>query len=125
MKLHSINKNNLIILKYIEKNIKSSNNPIYSLKLSFCSNSCDNFVKMYLGRIGVENKNDAFMLTQYLGKGVKINKINPDKEDNDYEFKALDNHSDNCKKYGKRKIIIDAGAIMIIKKSTGDIVSDF
>lgn len=43
MKLHSINKNNLIILKYIEKNIKSSNNPIYSLKLSFCSNSCDKF----------------------------------------------------------------------------------
>lgn len=93
--------------------------------LAFANQHSDNFVKMYLGRIGVENKNDAFMLTQYLGKGVKIDKINLNKEDNDYEFKALDNHSDNCKKYGKRKIIIDAGAIMIIKKSTGDIVSNF
>ena len=93
--------------------------------LAFANQHSDIFVKMYLGRIGVENKNDAFMLTQYLGKGVKIDKTNPDKKDDDYEFRALDNHSDNYKKCGKRKIIIDAGAIIIIKKSTGDIVGDF
>ena len=93
--------------------------------LAFANQHSDNFVKMYLGRIGIENKNDAFILTQYLGKGVKIDKINLDREDDDYEFRALDNHSDNYKKCGKRKIIIDAGAIIIIKKSTGDIVSDF
>lgn len=43
MKLNNINKITLIKPKYVEKKSSSSSNPIHSLKLSFCSNSCDKF----------------------------------------------------------------------------------
>ena len=39
MKLNNINQITLIKPKYVEKNLKITSNPIYSLRLPFCSNN--------------------------------------------------------------------------------------
>ena len=81
----------------------------------FANAHSNNFVRMYMGRIGIQGKEDSFMLTQYLDKNTELdtkNTINSTQ----YNVETTDGYAGNYVRIKGKKIYIDFGAIKIYKK---------
>ena len=90
----------------------------------FANAHSHDFVKMYFGKVGGNNQDDTFIVTQFLEKGIapeKTNVIN-----NDYQVISVDvetNSEYNFIRNGHNTIngkIIDFGEVYIVNNSTGE-----
>lgn len=78
------------------------------------------YVKMYFGRVGLEGRNDAFMVTQYLTNMDKVEETQMLSDADDYRIIPLDDTTGNYVYTNGRLIYIDFGALKIVNKKTGE-----
>jgi len=91
----------------------------------FANSHSDKFVKVYLGRIGLNSKNDGFMITQYLEKGIQPEQTKKLPDAKNYIFIPKDKHSGNYVELKEGNIYIDLGEIAILNKITGEKITKF
>ena len=90
----------------------------------FANSHCDDFVKFYFGRVGVPGKQDGFMVTQFLKKGVEPEVSEISKNAKSYTIKLFDCHEGNYRDINGKRYYIDFGGMGVIDNSSKKIISD-
>ena len=93
--------------------------------LLFVNSQSDEYVKFYFGRVGVLDKNDAFMVTQYLDADTEPDVDKNISKSSDYSISTLDFNFSNFVLINGSRICIDPGAICIKDNKTGEFITNF